>query len=178
MNFNTDRLKLTEIIWDDLEDIHALQSIFEVDEFNTVGIPKDIEETRNNIKPFIEAKGSSNQSKYTWSIRIPNTDEFIGLAGISLSNDKFRIGQIFYKLHPKFWGKGYATEVSKEIIELGFKHFNLHRIEAGFATENIRSKRVLEKCGMIKEGVYRKILPIRGNWVDSCIYAITEEDIK
>ena len=44
MKIVTRRLELTEITWADLENIHKLQSIFEVDEFNTLGIPKDIEE--------------------------------------------------------------------------------------------------------------------------------------
>ncbi len=49
MKLTTNRLSLTEITWDDLDEIHRLQSIFEVDEFNTVGIPKDIEETKDKI---------------------------------------------------------------------------------------------------------------------------------
>ena len=178
MKISTDRLMLTEITWDDLEDIHHLHSIFEVDEFNTVGLPKDIEETRQNVKPFIEAKGKNPQNKYTWSIKIIDSNKFIGLAGISLSNDKFKIGEIFYKLLLEYWGNGYATEVSRKIIEIGFETFKLHRIEAGFAIENIKSKRVLEKSGMTQEGILRKILPIRGEWVDSYIYSIIEDDYK
>lgn len=83
MKISTDRLMLTEITWEDLEDIHHLHSIFEVDEFNTVGLPKDIEETRQNVKPFIEAKGKNSQNKYTWSIKIIDSNRFIGLAGIN-----------------------------------------------------------------------------------------------
>lgn len=178
MEISTNRLILSEITWDDLEDIHRLHSIFEVDEFNTLGLPKDIEETRQNIKPFIEAKEKTPQSKYTWSIKIINTNVFIGLAGISLSNDKFKIGEIFYKLIPEYWGNGYATEISRKIIEIGFETLKLHRIEAGFATENIKSKRVLEKCGMTREGILRKVLPIRGEWVDGYIYSIIEDEYK
>jgi RimJ/RimL family protein N-acetyltransferase len=37
---------------------------------------------------------------------------------------------------------------------------------------------VLEKSEMVKEGILRKILPIRGKWVDSCIYSIIEDDYK
>ncbi len=178
MKLSTDRLRLTEITWDDLENIHHLHSIFKVDEFNTVGLPKTIEETRQNIKPYVEANEMNPQSKYTWAIRLADTNEFIGLAGISLSNDKFKIGEIFYKLLPDFWGIGYATEVSRKIIATGFENFELHRITAGFAIDNMKSKRVLEKSGMIGEGILRKILPIRGEWVDSYIYSIIEDDYR
>ncbi len=178
MKIQTQRLELTEISWGDIENIHKLHSIFEVDEFNTVGLPKDIEETRENIRPYVEAKECSPQSKYTWNIVRKETGEFMGLAGIKISLDKFRIGEIFYKLLPEHWGNGYATEVSKQLIELGFDRLNLHRIEAGCAVKNYKSIRVLEKSGMTQEGIYRKILPIRGEWVDSYIYSIIEDEYK
>ena len=178
MNILTQRLELTEITWDDLENIHKLHSIFEVDEFNTIGIPKNIEETRKNIKPYIDAKDNDPQSKYTWNIKIRGTKEFIGLAGIKLSLDRFKIGEIFYKLLPESWGKGYATEVSLKLVEIGFDKFKLHRIEAGCAVKNAKSIKVLEKTGMTREGIYRKILPIRGEWVDSYIYSILENEIS
>lgn len=176
MKIQTQRTKLTEITWDDLDNIHGLHAIFEVDEFNTVGIPKDIEETRQNIRPYVEAKECDPQSKYTWNIVHKESGEFIGLCGMKLSLDKFRIGEIFYKLRPEHWGNGYATEVSKKLIELGFVNLNLHRIEAGCAVKNYRSIKVLEKSGMTQEGIFRKILPIRGEWVDSYIYSIIEDE--
>ena len=170
MQIRTQRLELTEITWADLENIHRLHSIFEVDEFNTVGIPKDIDETRENIRPYVDAKNCDPQSKYTWNILLKESGEFIGLGGIKISLDKFRIGEIFYKLLPEHWGNGYATEVSNQLIEIGFERLKLHRIEAGCAVKNYKSIKVLEKSGLTQEGVYRKILPIRGEWVDSYIY--------
>ncbi len=52
----------------------------------------------------------------------------------------------------------------------------LHKVEAGVAIGNIKSIRVLEKTGMTREGLRRKILPIRGEWVDNYHYAIVESD--
>lgn len=42
MEIESNRLILTEITWDDLENIHVLHSIPEIDEFNTLGLPKNI----------------------------------------------------------------------------------------------------------------------------------------
>ena len=168
MELISKRLLLREITWDDLENIHKLESIFEVNEFNTIGRPKNIYETRQNIRTFIEAKEKSPQDKYGWSITTLDNNEFIGIAGMNLSNDRFRIGEIFYKFLPNHWGKGFATEVSNKLIAFGFDNLKLHRLEASFATCNIRSKRVLEKCGMIKEGVARKILPIQFSMQLNC----------
>jgi len=176
MEIITERLLLREITWNDLENIHGLHSIPEVDEHNTLGIPKDIEETRELIRPDIEAKGKDPQSRYTWRVILQNSGEFIGLAGMTLSNDKFKLGEIYYKLLPEYWGKGYATEMARQLVITGFNTFHLHKVEAGVATENVRSIRVLEKAGMTREGLRRKVLPIRGVWKDNYHYAIVEDD--
>jgi len=176
MEIESTRLKLIEITWNDLEDIHSLHSIPEVDEFNTLGIPKSIEETREIIRPVIESGNDQPRKSYAWKIVIKESGTFIGMAGLTLSNDKFRLGEIYYKLMPEYWGKGYATEVSKALIKSGFEYFHLHKVEAGVAVDNVRSIKVLEKSGMTREGLRRKILPVRGRWIDNYHYAIVEDD--
>lgn len=176
MDIGTERLVLKELSWENLQEVHQLHSIPEVDEFNTLGLPGNIEETKEIVRPEIEARELSPQSRYTFCIRIRENDEFIGLAGFTLSNDKYRLGEIYYKLSPLYWGRGYATEVAKKLITHGFEKFNLHKVEAGVAFGNDRSLRVLEKVGMTREGLRRKILPIRGEWIDGYLYAIVEDD--
>lgn len=176
MHIESIRLKLEEISWDDLEDIHHLHSIAEVDEFNTLGLPKDMDDTREIIRPVIENQKAEIQRFYMWKIIEKDSNSFLGVAGMTLSADRFRLGEIYYKLLPKYWGKGYATEVSKSLIKAGFEDFNLHKVEAGVSTDNAPSIRVLEKSGMLREGLRRKILPIRGEWKDNYHYAIVEDD--
>jgi len=176
MELESKRLLLKEITWDDLEIIHKLYSMPEIDEYNTLGIPKDIEETKENIRPMIDAQQEEGRKSYCWEIIKNDSGEFIGMAGINLSANRFKLGEIFYELFPSEWGQGYATEVAKILIKAGFDYFKLHRVEAGVATENIRSIRVLEKSGMTREGIRRKILPIRGEWKDNYHYAIVEDD--
>src|SRR5665811_381653 len=176
MNIQTKRLNLVEISWDDLNFVHDFHSVPEVDEFNTLGIPKDLHETRSVLKSSIEDQQKSKRSQFCWKIVVIETNETIGLAGMFLSNDRFKMGEFYYKLYPKYWGNGYATETAQAIIQFGFEEFNLHRIEAGVATKNLASIRVLVKVGMICEGVRRKILPIRGVWKDNFHYAIVEDD--
>ncbi len=176
MELSSERLKLIEIGWEDVEDIHKLHSVPEVDEFNTLGIPADIEETKEIIRPVIENQDAEIQKLYMWKVIELYSGSFIGVAGLTLSANKFKLGEIYYKLHPSFWGRGYATEVAKRLIKSGFEDFNLHKVEAGVATGNVASIRVLEKTGMMREGLRRKILPIRGEWVDNYHYAIVEDD--
>lgn len=176
MNISTARLDLIEISWDDLPDIHHLHSIAEVDEYNTLGLPDDEEETKKIIGPVIENQKAEVQRFYMWKIIDKESRDFLGVSGMTLSADRFKLGEIYYKLLPRYWGEGYATEVAKGLIKAGFEQFNLHKVEAGVATDNIPSIRVLEKSGMVREGLRRKILPIRGEWRDNYHYAIVEDD--
>jgi ribosomal-protein-alanine N-acetyltransferase len=176
MNLESPRLKIIEISWDDLDNIHHLHSIAEVDEFNTLGIPENVEETKDIIRPIIEDQKLPVRRLYMWKIIEKKSGAFLGVCGMTLSQDKFRLGEIYYKLRPLFWGRGYATEVARTLIKSGFEDFYLHKVEAGVATENKASIRVLEKAGMIREGIRRKILPIRGEWHDNYHYAIVEDD--
>ena len=176
MELQSARLLIKEIGWEDLEPIHHLYSFPEVDEFNTMGIPEDLEETRKNIRPAIEAQKEENRKSHFWKIVKKDSEEFIGVAGLTLSLNRFKLGEIFYSILPEFWGMGFATEVARTLIKSGFEDFNLHKVEAGVATENTRSIKVLEKAGMTREGQRRKILPIRGEWKDNFHYAIVEDD--
>ena len=176
MELNTNRLIIQEVTWDDLDDIFILESSPEIDEFNTLGIPDNKNVTREHLRPFIGDQKAEVRKKYCWTIRLQTTGEFIGLAGMTVTADRFKMGEIWYNLMPTHWGNGYATEVAKRLIRFGFEILNLHRIEAGVATENKRSIKVLEKAGMTIEGIRRKILPIRGDWVDNYHYAILESD--
>ncbi|WP_319592300.1 hypothetical protein [uncultured Draconibacterium sp.] len=52
----TERLKLLEIEMEDLDQLHRLHSIPEVDEYNTLGIPESIKDTEQFIQQQLAAK--------------------------------------------------------------------------------------------------------------------------
>ena len=74
--------------------------------------------------------------------------------------------------------KGYASEAAKEIIRFGFEDLNLHRIFATCDPNNIGSAKVLEKIGMKREGRLRQHKWRKGEWRDSFLYSILEQEYK
>ncbi|RYH27828.1 MAG: N-acetyltransferase [Alcaligenaceae bacterium] len=140
-----------------------------------MGIPDSMEVTKGVLDNWLREQQLDPQSHYVFHIS-GQDDSFAGLFGLRLGKPAYRVAEIWYKFHPAFWGRGYATEAVVAILALGFNDLQLHRIEAGCAVDNIASIRVLEKAGMQREGRCRKILPIRGEWHDNYIYAILEED--
>lgn len=179
MNIFSDRVTLKLIDNSDLEAIHALHARPEVDQFNTLGIPKDIKETEGTIKPWISENKKDSIENHTFSIELTKTHQFIGLiALVSSGAKKHKKAEVWYKLHPDFWGKGFASEALESVLSFGFSNLKLHRIEAGVAVENLASIRVLEKVNMQKEGRKRKVLPLKSGWSDNYIFAILAEDFN
>ena len=175
MELKTLRLKFRELSLFDVDNIHHLHSLPETDQFNTLGVPHYVDETKNLVMDWINVQYDLPRMKYIFCLE-NSRHNFIGLLGLNLGKLKYRNAEIWYKLHPNFWNQGYAIEAVKAILFFCFTQLKLHRVEAGCATANIASIKVLEKSGMIKEGQKRKLLPIRGEWFDNYEYAILEED--
>ncbi|MEO0405459.1 MAG: GNAT family N-acetyltransferase, partial [Bacteroidota bacterium] len=101
--------------------IHELHSFPEVDQYNTLGIPVNIQQTKEIIKPWIQAHIENPVLNYTLAVSLEGTGENIGLFGLKLGSSKFQSAEIWYKLHPKSWGNGYATESVKSVLKFGFE---------------------------------------------------------
>lgn len=172
----TERTKLRLIELTDLDLIHKLHVLPETDEFNALGIPANIEETRSIIVTWVKENKLNEIRNYTFAIEGKLNQEFIGLFGFKLGNYKYNRGEVWFKIHSNNWKKGYATEALKAVIHFGFSVLKLHRIEAGCAVNNLGSIKVLEKSGMVQEGRGRKVLPLKTGWSDNFEYAILETD--
>ena len=66
--------------------------------------------------------------------------------------DSNGIAEIGYGISEKYLNNGYATEAVKAVLEWAFNNPNITAIEAETDSENVASKRVLEKCGFIVNG--------------------------
>ena len=176
MKLNSKRLLLRPISIIDLYDLYQLQTNQLVAKYNTIGIPENVNFTQTLIDNATNDTTTFNKTNFWWAIILKETNQFIGEAGLNLSITKYKSGEVFYALHPNYWGNGYATEALETVLTYGFVDLDLHRISTGVATENEASIKLLERVGMVKEGKHRKILPIRGEWWDNYHYAILEED--
>jgi len=175
MELKTKRLILRELTLGDLDDIHKLHSLPETDKFNTLGIPDSIDATKKLVLEWMAIQEELPRKKYVFCIE--NSERiFIGLIGLNIGKPTYSNSEVWFKLHPKYWNQGHATEAVNKVFHFGFTDLKLHRIEAGCAVENVASMRVLEKAGMVKEGHRRKLLPIRGEWIDNFEFAILETD--
>lgn len=71
---------------------------------------------------------------------------FMGIVGAG-EHDDLHEPEIFYELIPDARGKGYAAEATKAITAWVFESFDIPYIIGTAATDNVKSQRVLERCG-------------------------------
>ncbi len=70
------------------------------------------------------------------------------MAGLKYLDDWQEV-DLGYRLLPKYWGLGLATEASRACIDYGFHTLRLPRILGLVDPENVRSVRVLQKLGFV-----------------------------
>lgn len=169
----TERLFLRNVIKDDCEGVFEYSQCEEVGKNAGWKPHESIEETYELYKILYE-----NQP-YTFSIFLNDTKKLIGTAGLIDDPKREYDGarMLCYSIGKDYWGKGYMTESAKAIIKFGFENAGLDVISAYCYPYNERSKRVLEKCGMMYEGNLQKCeWRYDGVLLDNELYSITKEE--
>jgi RimJ/RimL family protein N-acetyltransferase len=104
---------------------------------------KDIQEAAD----FIANYGEYRKSGFgRWAVIKKETEEFIGWCGLKFNEEE--MVDLGYRFHQREWGKGYATESARAVLEYGFDEYGLKEIVARAQVKNLASIRVMEKTGM------------------------------
>lgn len=157
IRLETDRLLLREYRWEDLE-LHAnLITDPDVMYYIQDVYAKTREEALDNLAGAIEAKYDENTDFVFLVIADKETEGYMGGIGYSVlerspAGKRVEPGYFLYK---KYWGKGYCTEALKEILRYAFEEDGVRRVDMTCIKDNIRSRKVMEHCGLIFEGERR-----------------------
>ncbi|WP_042479196.1 GNAT family N-acetyltransferase [Bacillus ndiopicus] len=108
---------------------------------------------------------------YELAVTDKETNEVYG--AIALSNNKhFNQGELAYWIGEPYWGKGYATEAAKAIVQFAFEEKKLHKVFARYFATNPASGKVMEKIGMDQEGVLKDHIIKDGKYEDLVYYGL------
>ena len=109
------------------------------------------------------------------AITLRTDDRQIGGIGLRLEQQHGH-AELGYWLGVPYWGQGYATEATREMLRYGFEALGLHRIFATHFKHNAASGKILRKIGMQYEGCQREHLLKWGEFVDSEMYGILRRE--
>ncbi|MGI5348815.1 GNAT family N-acetyltransferase [Streptomyces sp. CA-250714] len=133
---------------------------------------------RDGVRAMLEGAVNRAQqvprNEYYLAIVGPSGDNVIGFCRLGLSG--VQAGKLGYALAPSEWGKGYATDAARTLIQFGFRDLGLHRISAAIGPDNAQSIKLVEALGFTREGVLRDHVFTNGAWRDSVLYSLLEPE--
>lgn len=100
-------------------------------------------------------------------------EQAVGGIGLHLQEDIHRRNaELGYWLAEAFWGKGIISRAIKQVLDFGFKTYDIDRIFARPFGTNTASQRVLGKNGFVLEARFENVLVKDGLLLDELVYAI------
>jgi ribosomal-protein-serine acetyltransferase len=116
---------------------------------------------------------------FDFAIRFTEDDTaHLGNISVWPTSRRERSGEIGYWVRSDMMGKGIATEAAARVAQVGFEELGLHRITLRIAVGNRPSERVAEKLGFVEEGLLRKEVLVRGEWLDHTLWGMLEEEFR
>ncbi|HQR24832.1 MAG TPA: GNAT family N-acetyltransferase [Steroidobacteraceae bacterium] len=144
----TARLRLRRFTKDDVDHLVTLDSDPEVMRYVTYGAPTPRSTYEDVILPrWFQIYEQTPLLGY-WAAESTADGSFVGW--FHLRPDRFDADEqeLGYRFARSAWGRGYATEGSRAVIAHGFTRVGARRICARTLAANLRSRRVMEKCGL------------------------------
>lgn len=87
-----------------------------------------------------------------WAVEVPGVAPFVGYVGLwpadFVAEGTVEVG---WRLASAHWGNGYATEAATEALRGGFVDVGLDEIVSFTVPQNIRSRRVMERIGLVRD---------------------------
>lgn len=126
--------------------------------------------TQDDARQFIEYALSA-EMETVFAIEVDG--EAAGAVGIIFQQDVYsQSGELGYWLGEEYWGRGIVSEAVKAMVKHAFGDLGLRRVYARIFSNNIASKRVLEKAGFQFEGMARQAVVKNDRVLDVFHYAI------
>ena len=171
---STDRLILRRMTMKDAQDIFEYSRDPEVARHVLWTAQKHISEAKEYVRYM--TKRYRDDLPSSWGIIEKKTGKLVGTIGYMTYSEDNNSVEVGYSLAHWLWNGGYMTEALRRVIDYTFEDMEINRIEAQHELTNPSSGRVMEKCGMKKEGVLRQRLYNKGKYVDVALYAILHSD--
>lgn len=179
VDLETERLILRRFIPDDLEPMFKNcwnnPYVWKWTSYDPMNSIDDVLTLNNIFTDFWFAKYKKDDF-YNWAIELKKTNETIGRIRGMNPNDHVQQIELAYELGQDWWNQGYMTEAVKAFIDFFFNEVKIYRIVACHADENPASGKVMQKCGMIYEGISREGIVCNAGRFNSVNYSILAKD--
>jgi [ribosomal protein S5]-alanine N-acetyltransferase len=170
----TERLVLRPFVVEDASELARLAGDRRIAE-TTLNIPHPYDENMAVAWIGTHAERAERDEGLALAMTERGTGAIIGAAGLGI-NRPHRRGELGYWVSAEHWGRGYATEASRALIDYAFGPLDLARVVAHCLTRNPGSRRVMEKLGMQCEGRLRQHMVKWDVAEDIWIYGVLRDE--
>ncbi len=170
----TDRLTLREVRMEDGPALQAFQNRESQWRHQAIE-PEEFVDGSLRIHRYMEHRGPDNARRIMAYVAALKSDNAL-IGQVSLQRSHPAIAHLGISIDEAHAGNGYATEMAGRLLAYGFGDVGVHRIAADVAVSNAPCIKVLEKLGMIREGIARDCIFAQGKWWTEAKYAILEND--
>lgn len=126
------------------------------------------------IVDFYLAPGTKSYNRW---IIVRKLDQLpIGTCGFHRWHAAHHRSELGYDLAKSSWKQGVMTEALSVVLQYGFEHMQLNRIEAFVYPDNDASIRLLERLGFCKEGLLRQCFRQGSVYYDHWLMALLKSD--
>jgi len=160
----SDRLLLRGFELTDAADVQRLAGAREIAD-TTLNIPHPYEDGMAEAWIAMHQPAFEAGTLAPFAITGKSDGALLGAISLKIERD-FARAELGYWIGKPYWGAGYCTEAARRVLRYGFTELNLHRIHASYVPRNPASGRVLEKIGMLQEGIARHHLVKWGQFED------------
>ena len=144
--FETERLQVRHLTLDDVDDLTALCSDPIAMRYMDDGGLLTREECEGWIKVCFDKYAKRGYG--TSGVFERESGAFIGICGVVRPPDN-DFDEIIYAFGQAYWGKGYATESAKGMLNYVFEISKLDEIYATIHADNIPSQKMMSKLNMV-----------------------------
>ena len=118
-----------------------------------------------------------SENNVMFAIIEKETDKHIGNIKLGPINWVIRLASLGIMIGDKgCWGKGYASEAIRLVVDYAFKRLNLHKVTAGIAAIHEASVKAFQKAGFVVEGTAKSQFFLDGEYCDSLYLGVTKDD--
>jgi ribosomal-protein-alanine N-acetyltransferase len=144
----TERLTLRQLLMDDQDNILALRSDPEINQYLDRQPSKTIEDAINFIDK-VNDNIKLNKSLY-WAITLTMTKTFVGTICLFEFSDEENSCEIGYELLTKFQGQGIMKEATEAVIDYVFQSLKIKKILALTHCDNQNSTKLLTRLNFVR----------------------------
>lgn len=157
-------------------DLGALFGLLSLGDASRFGIDEPV--TEFGVQQYLErtARERAVGLGFSYAVTMASARAIVGLVQVKQLDPAFEAAELECMIAPASRGNGIFLEAARLVGSFVFGTLGTHRLEARVPLENGRANGALRKLGAVQEGILRRSVRRRGEYLDQVLWSVLKED--